>query len=139
MDPKWKRNDDMRAAIRLATAAFDNGPWRLAIRDVDGAYERLATGSDDAFVYAYRAVEDLAHAVSPTAQKNWAALQTHLGISEQTLKSRTKRLLDARNAVVHGDSGAAALVTARTDPTRLVRESRALVRQALAKSKLPTI
>lgn len=139
MDPNSRRSDDMRAAIALAATAHDQGPWRLAIRDVHAAYQALAARSDDAFVFAYRAVEDLAHAVSPTAAKDWAALQRHLGTTESVLKRRTKRLRDARDAVVHGDANHAALVAARKTPARLVGVGRSMVREAIGGSSLPTI
>jgi hypothetical protein len=47
----------------------------------------------------------------------------------EALKRRTKRLRDARDAVVHGDANHAALVAARKAPARLVRVGRSLVRE----------
>jgi hypothetical protein len=70
MNEKSKRSRDMAAAIDVAVAVFQRGPWRLAVRDVHSAYLALATRSDDVFVFAYRAVEDLAHAVSKTGRSH---------------------------------------------------------------------
>ena len=53
----------MTTAIDVAAAVFHQGPWRLAVRDVHAAYRAIGS-SDDAFVFAYRAIEDLAQAVS---------------------------------------------------------------------------
>jgi hypothetical protein len=51
----------MRKAATLAVAAEATPSWRLAIRDV---YSALQERGDDAFVFAYRAIEDVARAVS---------------------------------------------------------------------------
>lgn len=128
MDPASKRSCDMRVAIDVAGAAFARGSWRIALRDVHAAY--LATGNDDSFVFAYRAIEDLAHAVSPTMKKSWPDLHTHLRMTQQQLQTRTRRLLDARNAVAHGDLSNPALIAARADWARVVGVARSVVRLA---------
>jgi hypothetical protein len=76
MDPQSRRSRDMRVAIDAAGTAYAKGSWRLALRDVHAAY--LAVGNDDSFVFAYRAIEDLARAVSTTTQKDWPACRRTL-------------------------------------------------------------
>jgi hypothetical protein len=137
MNEKSKRSRDMAAAIDVAVAVFQRGPWRLAVRDVHSAYLALATRSDDVFVFAYRAVEDLAHAVSKTGRKSWPDLHAHLGTMERNFKRRTKTLGDARGAVVHGDASDPALLAARPKMKTLVRLSRSIVREAIARE--PTL
>jgi hypothetical protein len=137
MDESGKRSRHMAAAIDLAVAVFERGPWRLAVRDVHAAYLALATRSDDVFVFANRAVEDLAHAVSTTGRKSWSDLHTHLGTTETNFKRRTKALREARDAVVHGDANGPALVAARPKIKALVGLARSIVREAIARE--PTL
>jgi hypothetical protein len=126
-----KRSKAMMVAIEVAVAVFHRGPWRLAVRDVHAAY-LAARLSDDAFVFAYRAIEDLTRAVSSTGKKSWPDLNAHLATTETALKRRTKRLFDARNAVAHGDENDPALVYAREHTGRLLGVSRAIVREVFA-------
>ncbi len=79
MEPNARRNVDMAAAIKLAAAVQHRGGWRLALRDVYAAHRALLDDSDDCFVFAYRAIEDLAHAVSTGKRKSWPQLQAHRG------------------------------------------------------------
>lgn len=133
------RNADMTAAVHLAAAVFHRGPWRLAVRDVHAAYLAEATQSDDAFVFAARAIEDLAYAVSTTGEKSWPDLHAHLGTKKPLFLRRTKRLWDARNAVAHGDENDPALVAARPARKNLVDLSRRVVLEAIAaEPSLPT-
>ena len=136
-DPASKRSRDMRVAIEVAGAAFAEGSWRLSLRDVHAAY---LSGNDDSFVFAYRAIEDLARAVSQTGKKSWPDLNAHLGLTKQQLKARTRGLFDARNAVAHGDIDSPVLVAARANQTRTISVARKLVRQAFANEPtLPAI
>jgi hypothetical protein len=132
MNPQGERSRNMAAAIDLAVAVLDRGPWRLAVRDVHAAHLALVSNSDDAFVFAYRAVEDLAHAVSPTGAKSWPHLHAHLGTTETRFKRRTKALREARDAVAHGDMHHRALTEARPRLENLVRLARSIVREAIA-------
>jgi hypothetical protein len=133
-----KRSTQMRKAIEVAVAVSHRGPWRLAVRDVHEAH-LAAKQTDDAFVFAYRAIEDLTRAFSVDGQKCWADLQAHLGTSEVTLKRRTKRLKAARDAVGHGDENDLSLVYAREHTSRLIGLSRTIVREAFtAESSLPS-
>jgi hypothetical protein len=135
-----KRTKDMRAAVELAAAVFHRGPWRLAVRDVHAAYLAKIFATDDAFVYATRAIEDLARAVSTTETKSWADLHAHLGTNQQAFKRRTRRLWKARAAVAHGDENDPDLVAARPAMNTLVELSRRIVREAItAEPSLPTI
>jgi hypothetical protein len=139
MDAHSKRSRDMALAIDLAVAVFHLGPWRLAVRDVHAAHIASMSRSDDAFVFAYRAIEDLAHALSSTGKKSWPDLNAHLRTTKPRFLRRTKALREARNAVVHGDEHDPALVAARPRRTALVRQARSIVREAIANATyLPT-
>ncbi len=138
MDASSRRSRDMQVAIDVAAAAFSRGSWRLALRDVHAAY--LAAGDDDSFIFAFRAIEDLARAVSPTGKKSWPLLHAHLGMTQRQMQGRTRRLFDARNAVAHGDVNDPALVTARADATGVIGVARWLVRLAFTNEPtLPSI
>lgn len=138
MDASSKRSRDMAVAIEVAAAAFAGGSWRLALRDIHAAY--LGLGNDDAFVAAYRAIEDLARAVSPIRKKDWARLHSHLGTTEARMKARTGLLFDARNAVAHGDTQDPQLVAARAKRSQVIGVARAIVREAFKREPtLPAI
>ncbi len=126
------RNADMTAAVHLAAAVFHRGPWRLAVRDVHAAYLAEATRSDDAFVFAARAIEDLAHAVSTKNKKSWPELHTHLVTTKPLFLRRTRRLRQARDAVAHGDENDPALVAARPARRNIVDLARRIVLEAIA-------
>jgi hypothetical protein len=133
-----KRSRDMGKAIEVALAVWHRGPWRLAVRDVHAAH-LAADQTDDAFVFAYRAIEDLTRAWSPNGKKSWSDLRTHLGTTEPKFRNRTRRLFDARNAVAHGDENDPALAYARSHTKSLIRLSRTIVREAFAaESSLPS-
>lgn len=119
----------MAAAIGFAVEIFHLGPWRLATRDVHAAYLASET-DDDAFVFSYRAIEDLARAVSQDGNKDWSALHAVLGTSESLFKKRTLRLFLARNAVAHGDAADPDLAWARANRKRALNVSRRLVCEA---------
>jgi hypothetical protein len=134
-----KRTQDMTAAVKLASAVFQRGPWRLSVRDIHAAHLAWVIGTDDAFVFATRAIEDLAHAVSTTGRKSWPELHTHLGTTKSAFMRRTRRLWEARAAVAHGDENDPALVAARPAMKTLVSLSRKIVREAIAAEQgLPT-
>ncbi len=126
-----KRSKQMQKAIEIAVAVSHRGPWRLAVRDVHAAH-LAANQTDDAFVFAYRAIEDLSRAFSPDGKKRWADLHAHLGTTDTAFKGRTKRLKAARDAVGHGDERDPALVYARANSSRLIGLSRTIVREAFA-------
>jgi hypothetical protein len=133
-----KRTERMEAAVKIAAHLLQEGPWRLALRDVHLAHLAAITNSDDSFVFAYRAIEDLAHAVSPIqGKKSWLDLHALLGTTEKTFKRRTKLLSEARNAVVHGDAHDPRLVAARAQHGKLVKLSRSILRDALRAHQVP--
>ena len=80
-----KQSKQMQKAIEIAVAVLHRGPWRLAVRDVHETH-LTANETDDAFVFAYRAIEDLARAFSTDGRKSWADLQAHLGTTEDAFK-----------------------------------------------------
>jgi hypothetical protein len=81
-----------------------HGPYRLAVRDVHSA---LSDSEDDAFVYAYRALEDLARAVSGQEEQltgaDWTALHERTGQNPSAAREEIEPLRVARNAVGHGN------------------------------------
>jgi hypothetical protein len=93
---------------------------------------REATRSDDAFVFAARAIEDLAHAVSTKNKKSWPELHTHLVTTKPPFLRRTRRLRQARDAVAHGDENDPALVAARPARRNIVDLARRIVLEAIA-------
>ena len=140
MDTNGKRSRDMAAAVGLAVAVFHRGPWRLAVRDVHNAYMAATNRSDDAFVFAARAIEDLAWATSTTGKKSYADLNRHLGTTKVAFLRRTKALRGARNAVIHGDENNPDVIAARLRMPALIRQSQRIIREAITASKeLPAI
>lgn len=125
----------MLRAIRVAEAARKVPGYRLALVDVLAA---LRDRGDDAFVFAYRAVSDLARAVSASGRVDWPALHRHLSTTEETFRERLGPLQNARDAAAHGDEGDPALVLARRNRHGLVKLARQIVVQAMiADERLP--
>jgi hypothetical protein len=96
-----ERSDDIRKAATLAVAAEATPSWRLAIRDI---YAALQERGDDAFVFAYRAIEDVARAVSGSAGdlrgSDWALLTLErlrrpLGAASSACKALVRQRLTA--------------------------------------------
>jgi hypothetical protein len=112
---RTQRSMDMRRAAGLAGAIFREPGWRLAVRDVHSAH--LERG-DDAFVFGYRAIEDLARAVtgktSQLRREDWERLHKHLGTT-----------------------GDPKLVSLRKQRDAILKTSRLTVAQALSRSTLP--
>lgn len=131
MAPDGKRSVEMRKALTLAAAVNHRGGWRLALRDLYSAQRALERRSDDCFVFAYRTVEDLAHAVSPSSGKSWPALHAHLVTDETRFRRRVEPLRLARNAAGHGDETSPDLVAARDGRAQLVRLARRILRDAI--------
>ncbi len=132
--PDGRKSRDMRTSIALAAATLHRSPWRLAIRDVYAALREERAGSDDAFVFAWRAVEDVRRAVAPsgaTRRGEWASLHAHLGTTERAFKRRTRSLYRARHAVAHGDDSDPALISARNRPRHRVEIGRRIVLEAM--------
>ncbi|MFN8224745.1 MAG: hypothetical protein U0R50_16045 [Gaiellales bacterium] len=114
-----------------AAAVNHRGGWRLALRDLYSAQRALERQSDDCFVFAYRALEDLAYAVSTTSSKSWPALHAHLQTTEAKFRRRVEPLRLARNAAAHGDESDPELANARAHRADRFRLSRRIVREAL--------
>lgn len=139
MDERGRRSVDMRAAVQLAAAVQHRGGWRLAVRDIYSAQRALDRRSDDCFVFAYRAVEDLAHAASPTSGRSWPDLHALLNTDERRFKRRVEPLRLARNAAGHGDESSPDLTYAREHRAALVGRARRIVRDAISHAPyLPT-
>jgi hypothetical protein len=137
--PRSRRSVDMRRAARLAAAARGAPGWRLALRDV---WSALSLRGDDAFVFAYRAVEDLARAVSGRAGElrasDWRTLHAHLSTYEDAFRARIGPLQDARRAAAHGDESDPKLQAARQDRAARLAIGRRIVADAIvAEPALP--
>jgi hypothetical protein len=103
-DSTSNENAALVGAAKVAGRLFAQpSGFRLAINDVyDALRER---GGDDAFVYAYRAVEDCMRAVSPADAEGgraWAYLHAHLGTNKDDFMERVRRLKEERDRVAHG-------------------------------------
>jgi hypothetical protein len=140
LDESAKKSVDMRSAVELAAAVLHRGGWRLAVRDIYAAARERDRGSDDCFVFAFRAVEDLAHAASTSSGKDWSALHALLGTDKARFMRRIEALRLARNAAAHGDESDPELATARANRKALVTKARRIVRDAIQKAPtLPTV
>jgi len=107
---KGRTNARMATAAKLAVAASRAPGTRLALLDL---YATPQAPDDDAFFYAYRAVEDLArhYGGGDEGQKAWDALHAHCGYRDG--KKRLKPLTDVRQAIAHGNESDPAVVYAR--------------------------
>lgn len=129
-----RRSVDMRRAARLAAAVRHRPGWRLAASDVASA---LRSPGDDSFVFAFRAVEDVARAVSGrTGQltaSDWASLHNLLGVTATSFRKRIEPLQRARRAAAHGDETDQQLVTARGNRKRIIEIARHIVADAIVR------
>jgi hypothetical protein len=123
----------MREACELGAKVYARGPYRLAVRDVHSA---LSDREDDAFVYAYRALEDLARAVSGQEEQltgdDWQALHDRLGQDAEIARQEIEPLRLARNAIGHGNPDHPDLREARLRRGELLLDVRRRVLRALA-------
>jgi hypothetical protein len=125
----------MLRAIRVVKAARNVPGYRLALRDVLAA---LRDRGDDAFVFAHRAVSDVARAVSSSGRIDWPALHRHLSTTEEAFRERLGPLQDARDAAAHGADADVALALARRNHHGLVKLARQIVAQAMiADNRIP--
>jgi hypothetical protein len=133
--PESQEGYVLRKSAELTGAVLDLPAYRLAIKDVSKA---IRERSDDAFVYAYRAVEDVARAVSGGVEPPWPALHDHLGTDEEAFKARVRGLRRARDEVAHGNDRAPDLVSAREKRNELTNEARRIVQEAMvADDRIP--
>ncbi len=132
LSPRSHRSVAMRRAAKVAIAVGSLPGYRLALRDIHAAFHDRG---DDAFVFAYRAIEDVARAVSgrrgDLRPSDWRALHNRLGTDENTFKARIRSLQDARQAAVHGDEHDVRLLAARADRDARIEIARLVVAQAL--------
>jgi hypothetical protein len=131
--PQSEQSKLMREACELATKIYQRAPYRLAVRDVHSA---LSDREDDAFVYAYRALEDLARAVSGQEEQltgaDWQALHNRLGQDPEIAAKEIEPLRLARNAIGHGNPDHSDLREARQRRDDLLLDVRRRVLRALA-------
>jgi hypothetical protein len=118
----------MLNAVRVAEAARTVPGYRLALRDVLAAVRERG---DDAFVFAHRAVSDIARAVSDSGRVDWPALHRHLSTTEEAFREQLEPLQDARDAAAHGDDTDPALILARRNHRGLVKLARQIVVAAM--------
>lgn len=133
LPPNSRQSVEMRHAAELAVAVWGmHGGYRLALRDIRAA---LADDGDDAFVFAFRALEDLAYAYSfrrgQLQPADWSRLAEHLGMADEDFKARKKPLKDARDMWGHGDTENPELAAARAAREALIEEARQIVAEAL--------
>jgi hypothetical protein len=107
------RARDFTTAANAAWRFVREPTLRLAFKDLGFS---LRDRGDDAFLYAYRAVENArrfhADKVSATERKPvWPPLHAALGTSEEQLQPLT----DAATSIRHGDTKSAALAAARVN------------------------
>jgi hypothetical protein len=109
---------DFAAALRAAWVIVQEPAARLAFKDYG---QSLAQRGDDAFLYAFRAIENVRRSCAPDTvkangdvQPHWGEMHTALGTSEEVLRSLT----DAAVAIRHGDTGGDRLVEVRDEPQR---------------------
>ncbi len=122
----------MKASIALARRARSIVGYRLALRDLHAA---IRDSGDDRFVFGYRAIEDVARAVSQTGAVVWPELHAHLGTNEGAFRARISALHDARHAAAHGEGDDPALTFARQNRDRIVLLARQVISQAMVRDE----
>lgn len=132
-DPASELSRRMRQTCELASRAHTIAGYRLALRDLHSAH--LDSG-EDAFVYAYRALEDVARHVSRRAgqlgAEGWASFHEHLGLEADQGRAELDPLKRARDAIVHGDREDVALSYAHQRREELLLDARRRVLRAMA-------
>jgi hypothetical protein len=114
------------AALVLELGGVD---WRFARLDLSAA---CAEEGDDAFLYAYRAVQNYVRALSPTGvDTDWPVLCVALSETSAEFQASFRPLWEARDEIAHGNRSAGALVTARAERLRLLQLARSIVQRAI--------
>lgn len=124
-------NVTMRRAAELAVAVRRKPSYRLALRDVHAATRE---DGEDAFVFAYRAVEDVARAVSGAGDlraRDWAKLHRTLRTSRDAFMDRLEALKTARDLVVHGNEQDERLARMRLKRDEIVNVGRMVVAETM--------
>jgi hypothetical protein len=128
---------DLRTAIAVAGWCRDQPWWRVALRDLHAAFGERG---DDAFLYAYRAVEGACRALTGAddlSDRDWRAFIGYLGSDEQIERSRIALLRQARAAVAHGDENDPNLQRARQQRTVTITTARDVLAEALIHTDAP--
>jgi hypothetical protein len=103
----------------------DNPNYRIAIKDYVSA---LRDGGDDAFFFAYRAVESICRSITGTTGdlkiSDWGKMHSRLSTSE----TKIKPLFKASTAIRHGDVKSSELITARSNRDNILNISREVLK-----------
>jgi hypothetical protein len=139
-DPPGPRSGAMLISARLALEVRDRPGYRLALRDIYAALlldritrpDDTSSRADDAFTYAYRAIVDLARAVSGRATGeltggDFNLLAERLELEPEELSARKEPLERARHAAAHGDEDDPELLEARANRRSIIDDARMLV------------
>jgi hypothetical protein len=107
------RNTVIREAVSLAVAVRRRPLYRLALRDYHAAQSEPG---DDAFVFAYRAVETIRQAIKSTGSESsqWLAFHEKL----RTTEADYRRLGTVSAHVRHGNVSSSELIRARRKRAR---------------------
>lgn len=120
----------VRAAAELAVQLRARPAYRLALRDLRLA---LSDISDDAILFAYRAVENCARALAgidgELGREGWARFHELRGIEAVEGREEMEALIRSRNAIAHGESDSG---VNRAPSSHLVLQTRKLVLATLA-------
>jgi hypothetical protein len=104
-------------------------------------HSALRDGGDDGFVFAYRALEDVARAVSGQTDQlhagDWAQLHQLLDTTSAAFLSRIEPLHDARRAASHGNESDPKVQAARANRGAVIAIGRRVVAEALEHAGLP--
>jgi len=131
IDRNSKESTAIRAACRLAIAVRVVPSYRLALRDL---YSALREAGNDAFFFAYRAVEDAARVVSGgerVGPEEWGEFHQRIGLTPEDGKCRLTPLAEARNALAHGDEASTTIGVANRQRDALLDTARWFVIRAM--------
>jgi len=124
----------LQSACSLAVVLRRESGYRLGLRDI---YSSLREVGNDAFFYAYRAIETVArYALDCTDLEaaQWKKFHSEMGIDPGEGRARLKPLKAARDALAHGDEGATAIGEAARQRRQLLDVARWFVITAFEKS-----
>lgn len=130
---KSRASASWRRAAQKATGFSHNPQVRLAVRDYIAA---LRDPGDDAFLFAYRAIENSCRAVSGAtgdlSASDWEAMHRLLGTSQAYILPLTNASKDIR----HGHASGSAVKRARANREELLDKARHVLELATRK-KVP--
>ena len=130
-----RENVAMRKAIEIAGASRDRPGFRQALLDLLAAYRDLG---DDAFLFAYRSIEDVAREITGTADlgaSDWAQFHRQLDRDPEEGKREIEPLTVARKAAAPGDEADPELDAARSERHDRIRIARFLVADAMERDE----